>query len=439
MLFTDQLHGTIDFRGTPYADLIYELLGCPEVQRLRHMRLMNFDAPYIQDLASTRRFPHSIGTCFLAYKTVEKTALPLHEKKKLIAAALLHDIGILPYGHLLESIMKTKDIDFSHEKLVYSILTGSYHATNQYHQILPSASLRLHKILKENDIKAQELFNIICPPKGKRSAISADVDLDNLDNVHRMAILLGYEKAKTNLNNISNNITIDNDLNLVFEEDAIENIEEWLKMRQSIYTMIIGHPECVPYNAFLSKLLTQSVNLGVIKPNEWYVTDADFEAKLINDPRTHELASWLLVRPQYELVDYIWLISNEKPQIELRDLENMIEHQNFETPKKTSSYFFWTENKLISREVVVNLPNQTYRSIGRNSHSILVSLVAKSDLSLRIPKFPKNSKSIWRKEVHKFVEGMLPDWKFSVKFPSDYSDNFFNSKITYEQLGLFAQ
>ncbi|MFN8290251.1 MAG: HD domain-containing protein [Chitinophagaceae bacterium] len=403
------------------------------------MRLMNFDVPYIQDLASTRRFPHSIGTCFLAFKTVEKTALPLQKKKKLIAAALLHDIGILPYGHLLESIIKTKDAEFSHEKLVYSILTGNYHPLNRYHQILRSVTIRLHKILNENDIKPQELFDIICPQKGTKSAISADVDLDNLDNVHRMAALLGYEKAKSNLNNISNKITIDNNLNLVFEEEALENIEEWLRMRQSIYTMIIGHPECVPYNAFLSKLLTESVDLEIVKQNEWYITDADFEAKLIDDPRTSELASSLLTRPKYELVDYIWFISNERPQIELRELERLIQKQNFETPKKTSFYFFWTENKLISREVMVNLPNQMSKTIGRNSHSILVSLVTKSDLSLRIPKFPENSKSIWRKEVHNYVQGLLPGWKFSVKFPSDYSDKFFNSKITYEQLRLFAQ
>ena len=82
MLFSDHLHGTIDFRGTPYENLIFELLGCPEVQRLRHMRLMNFDVPYIQDLASTKRLPHSIGTCYLAYRIVEKSAKLAFSQKK---------------------------------------------------------------------------------------------------------------------------------------------------------------------------------------------------------------------------------------------------------------------------------------------------------------------------------------------------------------------
>ena len=223
MLFLDNLHGTIDFRGTPYENLIYELLGCPEVQRLRHMRLMNFDTPFIQDLASTKRFPHSIGTCYLAYRIVEKSAMDLASKKNIITAALIHDIGILPFGHLLESIIRKKNPKFSHEKLVYSILNGTYHPTNIYHQILGTESLRLNKVLRQNNINPDEIFKLICPDKNYPSAISADIDLDNIDNIHRMASILGYDKAKSNFLSLISKISIDKKNRLVFDNSSIEN------------------------------------------------------------------------------------------------------------------------------------------------------------------------------------------------------------------------
>ena len=437
MQFIDHIHGTINFRGTPYEDLIYELLGCPEIQRLRHMRLMNFDVPYIQDLASTKRLPHSIGTCFLAYKTVEKTVLPLETKKTIITAALIHDIGILPYGHLLESTIKKNNPTFSHENLVYSILNGTYHPTNIYHQILGSESLKLNKVLRQQNIKPEAVFNLICPARDNETAISADIDLDNLDNIHRMANLLGYDKAKNNLNTIANSISIDRNYKLIFEKSVIENIREWLKMRQSIYTMIIAHPECVAYNAFLGKLLKTAVDANIFNENEWFITDNKFEEILNESKLTNKLSSWLYTRQHFELVDYIWFISNNAPEIDLYQVEKLIEKNNFNKPKKSSFYFFWTDKKLISREVKINLKENATEVIGLNSYSLLVSLIDKSEYRRHIMKTSEIARNKWRKEINDFIIKTLPSWSFSTKFPSDYNDNFFNSKIDNEQLKLF--
>jgi HD superfamily phosphohydrolase len=398
---------------------------------------MNFDVPYIQDLASTKRLPHSIGTCFLAYKTVEKTALSLETKKKIVTAALIHDIGILPFGHLLESTIKKKNPGFSHEKLVYSILTGTYHPTNIYHQILGTESLRLNKVLRQNSISPNEIFALICPDRKHPTAISADIDLDNIDNVHRMANLLGYDKAKANLHSLACQITIDKKNRLVFENNAIENISEWLKMRQSIYTMIIGHPECVSYNAFLGKLLKTAVDAEIVNEDNWFITDNKFESMLVESKVTHQLATWLYTRQHYELVDYIWFLSNDMPIKDLYEIESLIEQSKFEKPNKSSFYFFWTDKKLISREVSVNLNNNSTQTIGINSYSLLVSLINKSEYRSHMLRTSESSKIKWRKDIYNYTKELLPEWNFTMKFPSDYNDNFFNSKIEHEQLSLF--
>src|SRR3954449_3534354 len=187
MIYWDLLHGTIDFGKGTHADLLADLLATPEVHRLRHMRLMNFDVPYIQDLATAKRYPHSVGTCFLAQQLLAKSYLSDYQSRALLAAALIHDIGILPYGHLVETMLRKRNPAFSHESLVRQILHGTYHPTNTYHQILLGQSLQVSRILEKHHLDPENVLRLIAPTKGDQTAISSDIDLDNIDNIHRMA------------------------------------------------------------------------------------------------------------------------------------------------------------------------------------------------------------------------------------------------------------
>jgi len=52
-------------------------------------------------------------------------------------------------------------------------------------------------------------------------------------------------------------------------------------------------------------------------------------------------------------------------------------------------------------------------------------------------KVSESAKNKWRKEIYNYIIELLPGWRFSLKFPNDYNDNFFNSKIVHDQLTLF--
>ncbi|HUI28709.1 MAG TPA: HD domain-containing protein [Candidatus Acidoferrales bacterium] len=437
MLFRDDLHGVIDFRGTPYQDLLYELLGCPEVQRLRHMRLMNFDAPHIQDLASARRFPHSIGVSFLAYKLAERSSLTIGERKTLITAGLLHDVGILPFGHLLETIIKKKNPTFSHEKLVESILFGNYHPTNKYHQILVSSSLQLAGTLRRHGIKSDEVFRLICPPGGSRSAVSADIDIDNIDNVHRMAYLLGYEGVHENLELILKNIVVDSQMKLRFSSDAIPAIRKWLVMREQIYTMIITHPECVSYNAFLKFLLINAVESNVIDEKTWFLTDSQFEQNLLDNSSTRSQATWLLSRPQYELIDYVWFVSTEKPPVSFPLIEEGVSQSDIMEFRLKAQYFFWPESKLVARETHFQNMQGAQLTVGTDSSSILVSAIATRDYGRDMLGIPEKEKNAWRVKVIELVKTIAPGWRFWTKFPEDYDERPLLNYFERRQIELF--
>ncbi len=106
MAYHDIIHGQIDFGYGAEGSLVHDLLGCPEVERLRHIRLLNFDVPVLQELATSRRLGHAIGTCYLTAAFCSRSFIPPDQRKMMIASALLHDIGVPPYGHLVEAALQ---------------------------------------------------------------------------------------------------------------------------------------------------------------------------------------------------------------------------------------------------------------------------------------------------------------------------------------------
>lgn len=435
MIYTDHLHGSIDFRSTPYEELLYDLLGSPEVQRLRHMRLMNFDVPFIQDLATTKRFSHSIGTANIAYRLLEKSSFSINAKKKLFAAALIHDIGILPYGHLLETLIKEKNPGFSHEALVKQILNGTYHPTNIYHQILSTESLKLSKIFRKHNLNVNEIFELISPPEGESSFISADIDIDNLDNVHRMGNLLGFENSRTNLEKIISGLSIDSSFNLVFSTDTLAEVENWLKLRNKIYTLIIAHPECVAYNAFLNRLLEIAVEKEIVTPKNWYLTDFNFEQLLLNNESTNELAKWLYTRPKFKLLDYSWIVSSKTPITNLSQIKEKL-NETVLKPLDNTVYFFWIDKGLISRKIEIKTSDNDSLKLGYNSNSLLISLISKSKSQSR-SKFSEKKKTDWRLSVKNQLLNIASNWKYKIKYPEDFDLQLFTDSIEHEQLKLF--
>ena len=108
MEFHDILHGHIRFSDSGIVPLLADLIDSPEIHRLRNMRQMNFDVPLIQELGRSRRLPHSIGVVHVATQLAHKCHLDSKQTAILVAAAMLHDAAIPPYGHLVESEFKNK-------------------------------------------------------------------------------------------------------------------------------------------------------------------------------------------------------------------------------------------------------------------------------------------------------------------------------------------
>jgi len=422
MEFHDILHGVIKFSDEKLTSLLADLIDSPEIHRLRNMRQMNFDVPLIQELGRSRRLPHSIGVTYLAVELAHKSNLSVGATKELLAAAILHDAAIPPYGHLVESELKRVDPNFNHETTLSRMIHGNISESNDFQEIVIGKQMQLANILRKHDVDQDAVIKLVCPKAGEHSAVSADIDIDNIDNIHRMAAMLGWENAKENIVKIRSHMKLNDKNGLSFSKDAIEPLKIWLDFRQRIYTMIIAHPECIPYNALQTDLVRIAVANEIITPDTWYITEPEFEENLRNNKHTAALAKQLIAGCDYQLIDYIWFknfdasIKQKNADISEAMAESII------PPVNDAGYFVWNEKGLISRKIQISTYDNKKITLGHNSTSCMIALVKKTPGKVR-PLKPEIM--AWRAEVTAKFRELLGVDTFEADFPETYKGSFY--------------
>lgn len=441
MEFHDILHGKIQFADEDeLTKLLFDLIKSPEINRLRNMRQMNFDVPLIQELGRSRRLPHSVGVANLAYRLSKQDLLSTKDSKILLAAAIMHDAAIPPYGHLVESEFKYDAsfhskktgpnpehniVYFNHEKSVEDLIKGSRdNDIDKYTAIIPRKTPQVLDILRKHHVDVDDVISLICPPGGAKTPISADIDLDNIDNVHRMAAMLGWENARENFKKLVSSIHLNELAEMSFSNNAIPLVKQWLDFRERIYTMIIAHPECVPYNALQADLVREAVRSKIITPKDWWLSEPVFEERLRASDATRALADQLISGCDYTLVDYIW-IKNFKTNKKWHNAEivrnltdNLVTHEDF-------GYFVWNEKGLISREINLLGREGVREILGFNSTSCMIAYVKKTPGT---PKWTNERKQKWRRSTLELFIEMFETSRFNVDFPEDYTGTFLARK-----------
>lgn len=454
MEFHDILHGLIRIEGKDIAEFVEELINTPELQRLRNMRQMNFDVPLIQELGRSRRFPHSIGVAHIALRLAYKSKLAAKETKTVVAAALIHDAAIPPYGHLVESEFKQLDEGFSHESILEKIIYGA--VTDR--EMVPGRFLGVKLILDEHDVDPKAVMKLVSPRPGRKTPISADLDIDNIDNIHRMAAMLGWPGAKENTKHLIDSAYLNGMDEIQFSGDAEILITKWLEYRERIYTLIIAHPECIANNALQAHLVRLAVKHSIVTPDEWHITELEFEHKLFYSEKTSSIARQLVSGCEYTLLDYVWFkdfSTNEKltnykiaeaatrqVKIPIRSgkpkagdnkremtASTVLGRDNIDFLQKSrdgeilTGYFVWDERGLITREISWIDTTGERHVTGRSSRSCMIAAVKKT----RGGKggcWDKSCAVEWRRDIIQFFRSMAKTGDFEVSYPEDYTGRY---------------
>ncbi len=259
-------------------DFIWDVIPCPELQRLREVRLCNINSFCLTGGANINRYEHAIGTCYLAQECLDSWPLlnPISKKEQelLLLAALLHDVTSAAFGHSVEYIESKEG--FEHEKAFEHVVVGEKGASYRY----KSATLEpiffgtprelLSKLAKED----LETIGEIIAGKGRFGPlINSSMDLDNIDNVFRLGYHIGLVKSGEVALKLARSLYTENG-KLIVRKETVPLVEEWYKVRRKLYLLLLLNPE-----EFSAKcMLTEAIELAKMKdirPFNW--SDVDYE------------------------------------------------------------------------------------------------------------------------------------------------------------------
>ena len=264
----DPLYGQFE---TPVV--IDKLLFSPEVRRLSQIRLLNTFSPSLATLGEIRRYSHTLGVLHLCDNMVRMQCSD-RERFAFMAAVLLHDVGTPPFGHLFEYHLR-EQWRWHHEAMPDLILVGRHAPENRAHQLFGGRSLEFRAIMEKHGIDITIVREILKSKHPMSALLFGSMDLDNLDNVMRMAWALGMEADPRLAVDLARSLDVDADGQLLLNHEMFPLVAEWARARRSVYEALVFDPYTVAAQAVLSQALSLAFQENVLDQDWWDLYDEE--------------------------------------------------------------------------------------------------------------------------------------------------------------------
>ncbi len=237
----DPIHNLILFHDTEWDRLLWQLLDCREVQRLRRIKQLGF-SELVFPGANHSRFAHSVGVLHIAKKFLQQyeqsTGIPLTPEQKafVLSAALLHDVGHGPVSHAFEKVTKVK-----HEKWTGEILgdptTEVNAALRAFNPGLPSALSKFFNAEEDGDTPLP--FEL---PPCLKQVVTSQFDADRSDYLLRDSYSSGAGYGKYDLEWLLAHLHPHPDgRRFVLRNKALTAIEGYVTARYDMYRTVYFH------------------------------------------------------------------------------------------------------------------------------------------------------------------------------------------------------
>ncbi|MCM0582966.1 HD domain-containing protein [Weissella diestrammenae] len=250
-VFRDPVHNFIRIDDP----MILALIDTREFQRLRRIKQLGV-ANTVFHTAEHSRFTHSLGVYeiarqFAAHLINFKTQTPgdggwqPEERRVLLAAALLHDLGHGPYSHTFEHIFKT-----DHEKYTQQIILSSETEVNQV----------LRTVSDDFPSQVASVIAKTYPNPQVVSLISSQIDADRMDYLLRDAYYTGATYGMFDLFRIIH-LMRPYVGGIAFEDKGMTTVEDYVVSRYQMYGQVYFHPVSRGMEVLLTHLLERAMSL----------------------------------------------------------------------------------------------------------------------------------------------------------------------------------
>ncbi len=232
------------------------LMDSAPFQRLRYVRQLGL-AHLVYPGATHSRFEHALGAYHLARLTVrvlddagELGAVPALDRKLVVAAALLHDIGHYPFSHALEEVGVPH-----HEEVAEPLIAGG----------------PIGAILRE-EFSADAPERILDLVRGTSEAplqglISGSIDLDKTDYLKRDAMMCGVAYGEIDVDRLRHALTIVTDPvtgrpTVGLREKGLSALESLLFAKYQMYRNVYWQHAVRSATAMYRRLVEDALRTG---------------------------------------------------------------------------------------------------------------------------------------------------------------------------------
>jgi HD superfamily phosphohydrolase len=213
-IIKDPVHGYVEVE-----DLSLALLDSPPLQRLRYIRQLGFSY-LVYPGANHTRFEHSLGTMFLADVAARRFGLSEGDRKLVVAAGLLHDIGHGPFSHASEPLME-QFLHTTHDDIARIVSSG------------------IGALLDEYGVDPGELCRVVKGDHRLSGIIHGDLDVDRMDYLLRDAYYTGAPYGTVDAQRLIRHLIQTPNGGTVLDESGVNAAESLLiartLMRPSVY------------------------------------------------------------------------------------------------------------------------------------------------------------------------------------------------------------
>lgn len=283
----DPVHGFIHFNR-----LEESLIDSKEFQRLRNIRQLAMTS-LVYPGAMHTRFEHSLGVMELASRafdlltTKNKTLLegsldevgltPLQGKQILRLAALLHDVGHLPFSHAGENVLPKGK---KHEDVSIAIIEDRFRGWIDGQLFKGATDLIVQLLNKDATVPPLRLLNQL---------LSGQLDCDRMDYLLRDSLHCGVGYGNFDYARLLETLTVheapEGGLDLAVDRGGIHALEALILARYFMFSQVYCHRTRRIYDIYL-ELYTQSRYSGMFE-NLIKVLDYD-DVSLLSDLRRED-------------------------------------------------------------------------------------------------------------------------------------------------------
>lgn len=259
-----------------------ELMRAPEVQRLRNIRMCNINSLLLSGASEISRFEHSLGVMRLAKEWSLACKADIDTSVIISAAAILHDIKTGPFGHSLEYILNdTPELaDLEHHRVGQPTEETFFQGTRANVSYL-GVQFNAHSIIRRH---WAEVAQTIAGEGPLGPLISGTMDLDNIDNVVRLAYHVGLsEQGDAQLAvALARDIRV-HERGLSVSRASVRFVERWQFLRHRLYRHLLHDWAEFSAKGMLTKAIERATEAEIIGTDSWILTDDGLINRLISD------------------------------------------------------------------------------------------------------------------------------------------------------------